>query len=201
MCLFLLRLVKHLSIYLLVLLPLELIGAVIGGLYLFFTPLHKGALPKWLNWYNNYHDEYPGEQWELYNWLFFRNPLNMFQYTYLGYTCPSWTLPTYVSYGGRGKKDWPHVRDSAVVIGSPVGDGLREGFQYIEYQHYWHCTLLNPRAHITAYSYYFIWKYTIQGVNKCVRFRLGHKLDEKPVPGKTYQWVLTFSPGTTYTGE
>lgn len=169
---FIYRLLKYVSIYLFILLPLELLGVLLGAIFFILKPDYIGPLPKYLNWYNNYHEEYPDSGWKLYYWLFIRNPLNNFQYTYFGIRCLPNTL--------------------ILSIGKPVGDGLREGYEYIDY---------SVATNTYAFSYYYIKAYILFGKRKCVRFRLGHKLDEEVHPNKMYQWVLIFSPYTNYTGE
>src|SRR5690349_2988503 len=109
MILFIYRLIKRVLQWVIILLPLMLLGFIVLAVVLPFIPKDTEVLPKWLRWFDNYsgyRNEYPigdglsgdpdyrirrrldGHKnlyWERLNWLALRNPVNYFNYKVLGY--------------------------------------------------------------------------------------------------------------------
>ena len=180
----LLKCIKHFLVWLLLITPLQLLGAV---LLLIYLPIHLALinhnlrssikLPYFLRWFDNA-DQYVGRDtstyirvfnsgyYNLYTWLAWRNPLNYFGYTKLGViNTTNNTLPD-----------------------DNIGDatGLQEGTRNIT-------VTIDGKEY---FEYYYIKKY---GTNKCVRIRMGWKLAGTE-PGQISQWVFVISPYHSYKG-
>lgn len=196
--LFILRLIKHLAIQLLLLWPLQLIGAILLIPYIFLTsapkpgaPLEDFRLPAWLRWFDNA-DIYPqsgrdsstyrkvasGPKYGRYTWLAWRNPINYFSYFYLGI------------------EPCIHVNliEHRTTQPTPIGDGIDHhgGHMYVFY-------LMDGQP---AYEYYSVIPYTLFGMRLCVRFRMGHKFGgPDQARGEWVQEVFVFNPVQPYEGR
>ena len=185
------RFIYHVALFLLVSLPLMLIGAIV--LIPFIALGYKiGSLPIVVRWFDSvdpyvgrdttvitrvnngqFWDQYSPLQLKLnrYMWLAFRNPINYFTYKYLGFV---WGRPEIVVKGDS------QVGDSA---------GKHEGLCYTEVR----------QDNKTYYEYYYIKKITN---SSCIRFRFGYKIGDitKNKPGDIQQEVLVFQIFKSYTG-
>ena len=187
------RLVKHLSILLVISLPLQLVGALALLIYLPIaayraTPENASTmLPLALKWFDCV-DSYVGRNtdtylaviaqgwWARYCWLAWRNPCNYFGYVILGtiLTAPiSQTIHT-------------SIESEAVSDGT----GGIPGLFYTEVE-------ANGK---TYYEYYYIKKYTSFGTPKCLRIRIGYKLGLAK-PGDNAEQVFVISPWHSYNGS
>ena len=170
----LLRVLKHSTTLLGLILPLQLFGALILLPVTCFYDI--GKFPKFLRWFDSV-DPYIGRDtsvidalnktkstWLKYCWVAFRNPLNYFGWTVLG------------------------VRVPVNIPDDMIGDatGCHEGFRHLE-------VVINNNNY---YEYYYIKKLS---ATKCVRIRIGWKLSGLTT-GKIAQWVLVFSFWHSYSG-
>lgn len=168
--LFLYRLSVNLLSFLLIQLPLQLIGIIL--LYPVCAVYPIGAFPALLRWFDSA-DPYVGRDtsvirkvqaqslYERYNWVAFRNPINYFAYKYLGFRFPEKTRYTLV-----GNLD----------VGDSTGD--EPGYRYLE----------------TDKGYYEYLYVKRIGLKSCFYFRLGWKLGGlKNKPGSYCQQVFTIS--------
>ncbi len=185
MLLFLYRLFKHIDVFFVVCLPIMLLGIPMVAIALCFVSDTDYKLPRLFRWWDNA-DLYTGRdtsvyravcakgKWARYSWLVFRNPMNYFDYFYLGFV---WTTTgVYVHYNPKN---------------DDVGDGTRPGHRYIE-------VLLGNE---TYYEYYLIYKYPF-APHYCFRFRTGWKIgDNKNKKGSFTQWCLVLNPFMPYTGK
>ena len=174
------RFIWRLTIFLIVLLPLQFLGAII---LLPFLPLHmlevklagrSIKLPYLLRWFDNA-DQYVGRDtstylavynsgvWNTYTWLAWRNPLNYFGYKVLGKT-------SQLNFN---------------IVDDNIGDatGNTPGYRHIEIP--------------DAYEYYYIYRYGMS--DKCFRFRMGWKLAGAQ-PGQLCEYVALISPYHSYSG-
>lgn len=177
---FILRFCFHLSLFLFILCPLQLLGGIIllPTSYL----VKNNPLPTWLKWFDNA-DQYVGRDtsvyfavrssgwWNNYLWLAWRNPLNYFGYQVLGFIIQQGFIQTV--YSGSAN----------------VGDGTGQlsGFYFSEVE----------QNGSTYYEYYFIIKYS---TTTCFRFRMGHKIGSA-LPGVLCQFVGVISPYHSYNGQ
>lgn len=178
---FLLRLLKHITVFLLVCVPLQLLGIILILPVVYFSKDYQ--LPYLFRWFdcadfyvNRDTSTYialvdSGSKWNRYTWLAFRNPINYFDYQYLGY---KWTgQEVYTTYSS---------------IEDTIGDGSFGGIRHIE-------------VDSGIYEYYYIKPYRILNLSLCIRFRIGWKIKNMDNPtGKYSQWCLTFNPFQPYTG-
>ncbi len=180
---FILRLIKHLGVLFLVLLPLEILGWVIllPICYLQGTSLEK--LPVWLKWFDNA-DQYVGRNIDTYRsiylsgwynryvWLAWRNPLNYFGYEVLGHKVSS-KMSVLQQHGDVS-----------------IGDGTKSGFYYVE---------CKDRDEI-LYEYYLIHKWSD---TKCLRFRMGYKIKspDSNLVDSVIQYVLVLQPYKDFWGK
>jgi hypothetical protein len=184
---FILRLVKALVQFILIEVPLQLVGAIILLIYLPFTSrLQLPYLLKWFDCADFYIDRdvttYLGVLaqgwWARYKWLAWRNPINYFEYIYLGIKVAPDHM--YTVYNPEEEQ-----------VGDSTGD--RPGLRYIELQ----------QDNKTYYEYYYIVKYSLfaNQEQKCFRFRLGWKISDKNNSiGSYIQHVLVVSPYKSYSG-
>ena len=183
--LFLSRLFIHLSVFLFVLLPLMIAGAIILPFVLPFMAKDNYYLPFWLRWFDNV-DGYVGRDtsvyhmicdmgwWARYKWLAWRNPINYFDYRALG-----------LFWKGR------EVYTFYNPANDNVGDGTRPGFRHIEIE----------KDGVNYFEYYLIYRYPF-AQKYCCRFRMGWKIgNNKNPPHSISQWVLVFNPCHPYTGK
>jgi len=182
--LFLYRLVKHVSILLFVLFPLEVLGWLILLPVCYLNGTSIDPLPRWLRWYDNA-DQFVGRDtstyfkvcrtgwWNRYVWLGWRNPLNYLGYVVLGAMIPA-TLKS----------------DTGPTVGTQIGDATnkKEGFYYRE--------IVTPDDK-SYYEYYYIHKWS---ETTCLRFRLGYKLGQNADCSGATQWVLVLQPRKSYSG-
>lgn len=183
------RLLAHMSVFISIMLPLQLAGGVI---LLFVCPLiGTNPLPTWLKWFDNA-DQYVGRDsstymavrasgwWNNYCWLAWRNPLNYFGYTMMGIQGTS----------------QDQVLTDVPPMPANIGDTSQSGIYHAE-------VLIDG---IVYYEYYMIFKYTLFGTPRCIRIRIGWKLEH---PCQTFptsvpvicEWVFVISPLHSYTGS
>ena len=197
---FLSRLLINITKFLLLSLPLQLIGSLLLLIYLpfhFAKPRLSPKLPFLLRWFDcaDLYQEfgrtpvtylslvYPMGWWKTYTWLAWRNPINYFGYKYLGFFLKNPYIISKYKY-------YPTYQ---------VGTDLREvgnsssdvpGFFYIELK----CDSK------TYYEYYWIYRYGQS--KKCFRFRLGWKIGQDPVYKEEFcQEVFVISPLMSYSGK
>ncbi len=209
MMLFLVRLLLSLAVFLLLDLPMLLLGLIVLALVLPFIPKGRESLPKCLAWFDNHSgivrgypmgDGLSGDPlyrklraanghtnlfWERYYWLALRNPTNHFSYVVLGH-----------KYSDRAK---------VMSIKGPLDpERSRGGFKRLEAVDFedqlcfipmggvYH----NPNHEIPLYEYYYTKYYTLFGRKFYVRFRMGYKVvdDTQIVPGEYVEQVLSFNP-------
>lgn len=206
--LFSIRLIKHLSIFLFISVPLQLIGVL---LLLPITACYDiGELPKILRWFDSA-DPFIGRDTSVikqinrgtskyyphptleertklrltldkYLWLAWRNPTNYFEYKYLGVQAilafPPVVYRTYLNNNDIGKEIGDHRNDAP-------------GYEYIEMQ-------INNKIY---YEYYAIIPMNYPLIKKkALRFRMGHKL----LGTRNWEWVqhaFVFNPVHPYEPE
>jgi hypothetical protein len=209
---FIYRLLKTVSIFLFISLPLQVVGIVVLLPYL---PFHYNyvkknqpkswKLPYLLRWFDSadLYAEFgrnpvtyltkvvPVGWYTMYTWLTFRNPINYFSYAYLA-VCPKDSIKTLnitivaqsPLQGPYGQKI-PNIGDS----GNDVA-----GYQYVEYE-------IDGGVY---YEYYYVHAFTSSLLaGKCLRFRMGWKLGlPHEVRINNYvQDVLNLQPLATYSGK
>lgn len=182
---FLLRFIKFTFIFSL-LVPLMLIGAILLLFVCPFVPNDKLRLPALFKWWDIV-DDYIGRDtsvikkiyaqgwWARYCYIAWRNPINYFDYVYLGL---HWT----------GKEIYTFYNPSDDNVGDTTN--ARPGFRYIEISQgdkiYW--------------EYYLIWLYPFKQ-DTCLRFRMGWKIGNNKNPANTVsQWCFVISPFKTFSG-
>ncbi len=179
------RFINHMFIFLFVCLPLMLLGIpmVAIGLSLIYNSDLK--LPWFCRWWDNadlytarnttsYKEICLRGKWTRYCWLAFRNPMNYFDYAYLGL---KWF----------GNEVYTHYDPK----NNDVGDGTRSGFKYIEVVH----------GREVYYEYYLIYQFPFWP-EKCFRYRMGWKIgDNNNKPFTISQWCLVIAPFFPYTGK
>lgn len=197
---FALRLLKHVVKFLVIEVPLQLIGAIVLLVYL---PIHLKLvtndpsksirLPYILRIYDNadmyvgrdystYRKVFGSGYWNLYCWLAWRNPLNYYSYVWDGVTPEKEAKLTYTEI--------VFFKNRTDNKRNEIGDNDCPGRELIEWR-------LDGK---TYYEYYAIYPYTIFGYKKCLRFRLGYKLGFNMAVGKPTQSVFVISPFHTYLG-
>lgn len=182
---FLLRLIKHLSILVLVSIPLQLLGIIIllpVVVYCHYTCNTK--LPKCIAWFDSF-DLYSDRDKSVYLqviesgilkryiWLAFRNPLNYFGYKVLGIQVGDIPLKQLYYHGDRN-----------------VGDGSYPGFY-------------SQEVEINGHSYYEYYLIVLWSPTKCLRFRMGYKIGTLTTnpPGSYIQQVCVLQPYKDYWGK
>lgn len=186
---FTLRLIKHICILLLVCIPLQLLGAILLGIYLPIqrrlvqtNPERSWKLPYLLRWFDNA-DMYvnrdtttylqvvvPQGVWVQYCWLAWRNPINFFGYKILGVQ----VVTTRHLYGEGN---------------FTIGDDTMPGYYYQEVD-------INGKVY---YEYYYVHKWS---QTKCFRFRMGYKLGMKNLKAGDYiQEVMAIQIFKDYWGQ
>lgn len=177
---FILRLLKHLFIFLFICLPLQITGILLLLVLCKFCKI--GEIPKMFRYFDSA-DPFIGRDissiqvvnnkgyWSRYVWLAWRNPINYFGYKILGIVID------------KGAKQ-------TVLKGNTnIGDSKNKnpGLYFTEVEQ-------NGK---TYYEYYYIKKYSS---NTCFRFRLGHKLQDIH-SGEYVQQVFVISPYKSYSGN
>lgn len=188
---FLGRLIYRLGILFLVSIPLQLIGIIILLPVCLYQGTSLKPLPKLLRWFDNadqfvgrntdtYFDIYRSGWWNRYIWMAFRNPLNYFGYSILGYKVKDLVS----DYGGNENYS--------------VGDGVEniEGFLNTEVS-------FGLWDEEEIYEYYYIKAYNFFGLRKCFRFRMGYKIGDpyNIKIGDVIQSVMVIQPFMTYSGK
>lgn len=185
---FFLRLLKQSLMLLLVSIPLQLVGAIVVGIYLLIDPTCK-KLPTYLKWFDGA-DQYVGRNTDVYVrimsdtmsvkyvWLCWRNPINYFSYSYLGFQVNLRDIDKTRSYEAGD----PEVGDST---------GDHEGLFYVE--------VVDFDSNV-YYEYYYIKKWT---ATTCFRFRCGWKIGSLAAlkDGEYVQDVLVCQPYKSYSGQ
>lgn len=207
---FFIRLISNIGKFLFISIPLQLIGSIALLVYLPIhrknNPIRQGLpanvqmqLPKILRWFDNadiypeigrdyytYTTIYMGSFWQHYTWLAWRNPINYFNYKYLGFRIP------------KSYKVIQRVQNPPSV--NEIGDAhdCIPGYYYVEIE----------TDSGTYYEYYYIFAYTsILGIYKlaapkCFRFRMGWKLgqDKIFIQDEWVQDVFVISPVRSFRG-
>jgi hypothetical protein len=196
----LIRILKHLTIYLTISLPLQIIGIVALAIVVPFMNNSTVRLPYLLRWFDladNY-PEYnrtnityvnkilPQGKWARYNYLALRNPTNYFAYKYLSIKRPALSTVFNYSYHQEPDKAWKNKYER-----KEIGDTTAAGKMYAELRE----GNGDEDGKVLAYEYYVVWKYR---EDKCVRIRIGYKLGG--LPGQYVQEVFVISPFHSYTG-
>ena len=183
------RLIVHTGIFLFLLLPLMIVGAISLLFVCPFMPKTRLQLPVMFKWFDNV-DSYIGRDtsvyqmkcmdgwWSRYCYIAWRNPINYFDYQYMGLLWDNTEI--YTKYD-------PADDD--------VGDGTRAGFRHIE------VIRRTPLYDQKYYEYYWIYQYPF-AKHVCFRFRLGWKIGSNiNNKGSISQWVYVISPWHNYTGK
>lgn len=192
---FLARFIKHLSIMLVVSLPLQLLGSLILIPATMIWDI--GHLPRCLRWFDSA-DPFTGRDTSViksinsgksnyyphitnkllivlhkYLWLAWRNPINYFEYKVLGFKAIV-THSASVSVSYQNQSD----------IGKEIGDHPLDapGFEFRE-------QCINNNLY---YEYYLVYQYPFMK-SKALRFRLGYKLSNTNKHDYVQQ-VLTLNP-------
>lgn len=188
-------LIKNFLIWLLVVLPLTLLGMVILALYLPFLSREAKVLPRYLKWFDNWsgperdglagyeHYSHPSQVHKRpsdmegfcarYRWLALRNPVNYFQYSALG----KWIDPL----------GFQPLDGSKIDLN--VGDRSKEGLSYT-----YAAIFFMQQLMCKVKELYWVKAYTIFGRRLCIRLRVGHKLNHSDSKAYMAQWVFSFSP-------
>lgn len=195
---FILKILKHLSVLLLLKIWIQIFGLIILAVVLPFIPRSAETLPKIFRWWDNneihvrddgddgllgppYYREERGTTdkyaisrfklfYERYIWLALRNPANYFQYSVLGLKI---TGPVKVLYDNGnvnvGTHDWSDYGTYKLII-------EHDGKEYFEY--------------------YVVKPYPFLGGKYGIRFRVGWKIrnPHDDPPGKIIQWVFSINP-------
>lgn len=163
--------------------PIMLLGSIILLLFLPFSKHEK--LPYFLKWWDcadfyvgrdphTYREVVKKGWWARYTWLAWRNPMNYFEYRYMGMEYDPRSV--WVLYDPQG---------------DDVGDKSRAGYRHIE---------LTDSKGRGFYEYYWIYKYPFAS-NWCFRFRMGWKIkDKKRVHYQLIQWCFVIGPWFPYSG-
>ncbi len=206
------RILRYLGFFLVVTLPLTVLGIICLAIYLPFctkNPLNsiEAKLPRLLRFFDcaDLYAEFgrnpityltvvcPKGRYARFVWIALRNPLNYFSYKYLGVTPQSSIVCLTLSQ--TFSKSMP--AGSKTTVGDSAQDAA--GKFYVEY-------LIDSKFY---YEYYIVYKYPtyvdtylFRGTPTCLRFRLGHKLGApgELQYGKTIQDVFVISPFKTYSG-
>ncbi len=199
-------------IYLFICLPLQLVGIPLVALAVLVQPWDAYRLPKFLKWFDladNYPEEFarsnetyvaqilPAGKFARFNYIALRNPTNYFCYKYLSvkflrisaFGCSRSLQPDYL--------DAMDPELAKVLLLQDIGDNGVSGLSEIEIDG---ITIDDTAKHV--WEYYRIYRYTIFGITKCVRIRIGWKLSEfsDENQGKWLQWVFVISPFHSFTG-
>ena len=183
------RFIKFSIVFLCLLLPLMLVGALLLLFVCPFVPNDKLRLPALFKWWDIV-DDYIGRDtsvikkiyaqgwWSRYCYIALRNPVNYFDYVHMGL---HWTgNEIYTLYN----KDEDNI-----------GDGTRPGFRHIE------VVRRNGLFDRKFFEYYWIYQYPF-AKHVCFRFRMGWKIaDDNNPPGSVSQWCFVISPWHNYTGK
>lgn len=198
------RFIKYLATFFCIIIPLQLLGTLILFPLCYFYGI--GKLPRIFRWFdsadphigrntevvdkisNGEHTKYnfypyPTSHMQItinrYMWLAWRNPLNYFAYTQLGFTLDK--------SAARVLREDP----ADLEIGDSPGD--HPGLFHIEIEQHGK----------TFYEYYWIYPYTFPGKGTvCIRFRMGWKISQSSTwkDIEHVQWVFVISPVKSYSG-
>lgn len=181
---FIYRFIKHSLVFLFIMLPLMIVGAIVLFPYLPFVPNSQIKLNPLFIWWDNV-DSYIDRDtsayraicnqgwWARYVYIAWRNPVNYFDYLTMGLLWNSSAI--YTKYD-------PSEDD--------IGDTTRAGLRHIE--------VMQDKKNY--YEYYWIYQYPFKKY-VCMRFRLGWKIkDKNNPPGSVSQWVFVISPWHNYSG-
>lgn len=194
MTLFIVRFITNLLQFILIDLPLQLIGIIILYPICYIQRNQEiPKLPKYLKYFDCA-DLYVGRDistyvavcasgpFNRYCWIAFRNPINYYEYK-KGFVVQSSRMLVL--------KDWPD-RISGITIGTHKGN--KGG-------------LFRAEAEIDAelrYEYYLVVPYKLPFLGpKCFRFRMGYKMDhpKSNKPGDAVQSVFTINPFASFEGD
>lgn len=199
-----LRIVKHLIILFLIVLPLQLIGMAVLAIVLPFIKKDTHNLPKYLKWFDNYEFYYQEDLEDgldglagPINYRKQRNiyPYGKYNYFKLLYERYIWlAIRNPVNYFKYSKLGIVWDRTARVTESNMkynVGDQSDRGFFYQQVR-------LDGKNY---YEYYWVYKYPF--IQKCIRIRIGHKFgDPKYINNySTVSWVCAISPFKTYSGK
>lgn len=177
-----LLLLVSLAIKLLIDLPMMLIGLLVIGIALPFSK--DDQLPRWAWPWGNADHGNDGDSfwinekgagrgwWASYQWLALRNPTFNFSKYVLGLVATgAWRYSGVPPLDANGQ--------------SQIGDKKGPGWSWIRMG--W------------AWEFYYVRPYTAFGYRRCVRFRAGWKLFNKP-KGERCQFVFAINPMMSYSG-
>ena len=194
-----LTIIRSLVVWILLCLPMMLLGILLLPIVLLFIPRDVENLPRFLRWFDNYSGvvrKYPAGDglsggpiyrtvraveghtnlfWERYYWLALRNPINYFSCVVLGVTT----------------EGLEQINENVKVYGDPdVGDQSKSG------------------CNITTWSvgskdlicFYYVKAYTLFGKDLCIRIRMGYK--PQPAVGVLFPngYVCSINPVMPFTG-
>lgn len=181
------RLVKFTLVFLFLLFPLMLSGAIILLAVCPFIPKNQLKLPAFCKWFDIV-DAWIGRDtsvikkiyaqgwWARYCYCAWRNPVNYFDYVYMGL---KW----------NGSEVYTKYNPADDDVGDTTN--ARPGFRHIEVK----------QGGKEYFEYYWIYQYPF-AKHVCFRFRLGHKIgSEDNPPGTVSQWVYVISPWKQYSGR
>jgi len=193
---FIIRFLKLLSSFIFIEIPLQLAGAI---LLLPLCAIYDiGKLPRIFRYFDSA-DPFVGRDtsvidsvsqlgwWAKYSWLAWRNPINYFEYTVLGFQFSAHFFAILTDSPPETSHDGIRIAEVGTSTGSVPG------FFQAEIQ-------LDKDIY---YEYYWVYKYQLSVLKgKCFRFRIGHKIGHprQNRQGSWCQHVLTINPFATYYG-
>lgn len=179
------RFISHALIFLLVCLPMMIAGAILLLFVCLFMPNNRIKLPYIFRFWDIV-DGWIGRDtsviqkiyaegwWSRYTYCAWRNPVNYFDYFYLGL---NW----------NGSEEYT-LYDPAE---DDINTGNQQGYRHIEVM----------QGDKSYYEYCLVWVYPF-AKPRCLYFRFGWKIVNKDNPaGSVSQWVLTINPFCTFTGK
>lgn len=166
-------------LWLVVLLPLTLLGIPILAVAILFMPPVMVGLPKSIKWFDNWGKEYPAGYWARFTWMALRNPVNYFQYSVLGMPTTGTLVQT--------------MTNKNYFVSDKGHGGLLE--QEVKCQ----------ETGKTYYEVYYVKPYMVFGRKLAIRARIGHKIGTHMIDPyaslpPVIQWVFSINPFQPYTG-
>ena len=165
------RFIKHIIVWILVELPLTLIGIPVLAIALLFIPREATELPRYLKWFDSwdvglqgngrYYDELKDKTgwWGRFNWLALRNPINYFNYKVMGCKPDSGYM-------------W-YIKTGDLSSYTEVSSGNK-----------------------IYYEYFYEKPYTVFNSQRIFHFKLGWKFGGRAHKG-VYEWALQVQPWKT----
>ena len=194
------RIPLHLLKWLLIKIPMQLLGMIILAPLLLFIPRDKEYLPRMFKWFDNadyyrkpkgslidglsgdpeHRNQYkdPTGWWARYYWLAIRNPINYFQYYKLGVAYELGNVTDIQHSGNRYTSDW--IRNKTFK-----NNGLFIAEVTIKNKVYW--------------ELYWVFNWND---SQCLRLRLGWKINQVPemsilsqvTANRHFQFTFNFHP-------